>query len=158
MPGAFFLPASLCWLGMTRGERNLSAGVVVVRRAADGWRVLMLRAYNYWDCPKGLTDPGEDPLATARREVLEETGIGDLVFEWGEQFVETPPYAKGKVARYYLASTLTETAIPGINPELGKPEHHEARWLRFDEAISLTVPRLQRVLEWARGRLSGANA
>ena len=55
-------------------ERILSAGVVVVRHTDDGWRVLLLRVYNYWDCPKGVVEPGEDPLATARREAREETG------------------------------------------------------------------------------------
>jgi bis(5'-nucleosidyl)-tetraphosphatase len=158
MPGAFFLPAGLCSLAMIRGEHALSAGVVVVRRAASGWRVLMLRVYGYWDCPKGTVDPDEEPLDTARREVLEEAGISDLHFEWGEQFVETAPYSKGKVARYYLASTTTEKVSLGINRALGKAEHHEARWLSFDEAISITVPRLQRVLEWARGRVSCASS
>jgi predicted NUDIX family NTP pyrophosphohydrolase len=28
-----------------------------------------------WTIPKGLVDPGEDPLAAARRELAEETGI-----------------------------------------------------------------------------------
>jgi hypothetical protein len=34
-------------------ERIVSAGVVIVRQADKGWRVLLLRAYNYWDFPKG---------------------------------------------------------------------------------------------------------
>jgi bis(5'-nucleosidyl)-tetraphosphatase len=41
----------------------------------------------------------------------------------------------------------------GVNPALGRPEHHEARWLTFDEARPLLVPRLQRVLEWAKARV-----
>lgn len=141
---------------MNRDSVNLSAGVVVVREAEDGWRVLLLRAYHYWDCPKGVVEPGEDPLATARREVLEEAGIVELDFAWGERFVETPPYSKGKVARYYLASTATEKTRLGLSPALGRAEHHEARWMSFDQAIALTVPRLQRVLHWAQGVVSGA--
>ena len=86
-------------------DRILSAGVVVVRRVDDEWRVLLLRVYNYWDFPKGIVEPGEYPLTTARREVREETGIEDLEFRWGEEFIETEPYAKNKVARYYLATT-----------------------------------------------------
>ena len=86
-------------------DRILSAGVVVVRRADDGWRVLLLRVYNYWDFPKGVVEAGEDPLAAAQREVREETGIEDLEFRWGEEFIETAPYSKNKVARYYLASS-----------------------------------------------------
>ena len=41
--------------------------------STTSWRVLLLRVYNYWDCPKGVVEPGEDPLAAARREVREET-------------------------------------------------------------------------------------
>jgi 8-oxo-dGTP pyrophosphatase MutT (NUDIX family) len=134
-------------------ERVVSAGVVVVRRVYAGWRVLLLRVYDYWDCPKGVVQPGEDPLATARREVLEETGIGDLEFRWGEEYIETPPYSKNKVARYYLAETATAEVELPISPELGKPEHHEFRWLDWVEAHKLTVERLRVVLEWARQRL-----
>ena len=134
-------------------ERILSAGVVVARRAEDGWRVLLLRVYNYWDCPKGVVEPGEEPLTTARREVLEETGIEDLEFLWGEEFVETPPYSKNKVARYYLAATNSDAIKLSVSPELGAPEHHEFRWVTFDEAEDLLPPRLAIVLEWARETL-----
>jgi 8-oxo-dGTP pyrophosphatase MutT (NUDIX family) len=134
-------------------ERVLSAGVVVLREFRGDWRVLLLRAYDYWDCPKGIVEAGEAPLDTARREVREETGIADLQFRWGEVFIETEPYSKNKVARYYLASTATEAVTLGVNPALGRPEHHEARWLTFDEARPLLVPRLQRVLEWAKARV-----
>jgi bis(5'-nucleosidyl)-tetraphosphatase len=134
-------------------DRVLSAGVVVVSRVDDAWRVLLLRVYNYWDCPKGVVEPGEDPLTTAKREVREETGIDDLEFRWGEGFVETPPYSKNKVARYYLAKTATTAIELRVNPELGAPEHHEWRWLPFESAMKLSVPRIAGVLRWARSRL-----
>ena len=131
-------------------ERVLSAGVVVVRQTESGWRVLLLRVYNYWDCPKGVVEAGEDPLATARREVREETGIQDLDFRWGEEFTETPPYSKNKVARYYLATTTTADVRLDINPELGKAEHHEWRWFAWEEAEQRVVDRLWTVLRWAQ--------
>jgi len=139
------------------GASILSAGVVVVRRADDDWRVLLLRVYNYWDCPKGVVEPGEDPLATARREVHEETGIGELEFRWGEGFVETPPYSRNKVARYYVAETSTVDVELRVNPDLGMPEHHEFRWLGFDAAKTLVVPRVAAVLDWARAKVHGAD-
>jgi 8-oxo-dGTP pyrophosphatase MutT (NUDIX family) len=135
----------------------LSAGVVVVRHT-DTWRVLLLRAYNYWDCPKGLVEPGEDPLSTARREVREETGVDDLEFRWGEDFIETPPYSKNKVARYYLAATRTGDIKLPLSEELGRPEHHEYRWLELDTARPLLVPRVAAVLDWARARVSRGEA
>jgi bis(5'-nucleosidyl)-tetraphosphatase len=135
-------------------ERILSAGVVVVRQQHAEWRVLLLRAYNYWDCPKGVVGPGEDPLAAARRELREETGIERADFRWGGQFIETTSYSKNKVARYYLAAADDgEIKLP-ISAELGRPEHHEFRWLTFDAAEALTVPRIQAVMAWARERVT----
>ncbi len=132
----------------------LSAGAVVVRRADGGHRFLLLRAYRYWDFPKGEVAEGEEPLAAARREVREETGIADLRFPAGEVFFETPPYARGKVARYYLAETGTERVHLGVNPALGRPEHHEFRWLGYAEARDLLVDRVRAAIDWAERLLS----
>ena len=130
-------------------QQRLSAGVVVVRRGAPGWLFLMLRAYRNWDFPKGMVEPGESPLAAARREVREETLIEDLEFRWGEVFQETGPYGNRKVARYYLAATGTEKISLPVNPELGRPEHNEWRWVDRDTALSLTVTRLHPIVRWA---------
>lgn len=132
---------------------RLSAGVVVVRRDASRWLFLMLRAYRNWDFPKGVVEPGEAPLAAARREVREETLIEDLEFEWGEVYRETGPYGQRKIARYYLAATRTEKVTLPVNPELGRPEHNEWRWVDADTALSLTAPRLQPIVRWATAML-----
>ncbi len=137
-------------------DPTLAAGVVVVRDFAGEPRFLLLRAYDDWDFPKGEVEAGEEPLATARRETAEEAGLEELAFRWGTAYRETEPYRRGrKVARYYLAeSPEGEVELP-VSPELGRPEHHEARWAPYDEAHDLLVPRLQAVLEWARDRIGG---
>lgn len=134
--------------------RRRSAGVVVVRPGADGPRFLLLRCYRYWDFPKGEIEPGEDPLAAARREVREETGLSELALRWGEAFTETPPYAGGKVARYYIGESTQGPVTLPVNPELGRPEHHEHRWASRAEAASLLNERLRAVLDWAAERLA----
>ena len=131
-------------------ETRLSCGIVVVRRTDDGWRTLLLRAWHHWDFPKGILEDGEEPLNAAKREVCEETGIDALSFEWGERFFETGPYSRGKVARYYIASTEQEDIEMGISPETGEPEHHEWRWVSFDEAYDLGSPRVRQIVQWAR--------
>jgi 8-oxo-dGTP pyrophosphatase MutT (NUDIX family) len=131
-----------------------AAGAVVFRRSDRGIRLLALRAYKNWDFPKGLVEPGEDALAAARREVLEETGLADLAWPFGDEFKETLPYSGNKVARYYLAETDAEKIELPVSPELGRPEHHEYRWISFDEAEDLLPPRLGVVLEWARKTLT----
>lgn len=138
--------------GMTEEgrPRRFSAGVVPLRRFAEGWRVLVMRCYRNWDFPKGAVEAREAPLAAALREVREETGLGGVELRWGEVFCETAPYAGGKVARYYLGlSASGEVSLP-VSPELGRPEHHEYRWLSFEQALPLLPPRLQPVLAWAR--------
>jgi 8-oxo-dGTP pyrophosphatase MutT (NUDIX family) len=132
---------------------RLSAGVVVVRRGPAGWLFLMLRAYRNWDFPKGVVNPGEEPLAAARREVREETLIEDLRFTWGEEFSETAPYGNNKVARYYLAETGTEYVTLPVSPELGRPEHNESRWLDFPAALAVSAPRIAPVLKWAAAKI-----
>ena len=134
----------------------LSAGVIPVRATPEGFRFLLLRAYHYWDFPKGEVEAGEDTLAAARREVAEEAGIDDLEFPWGLDFCDTPPYGRGKVARYYLGRTQLEEVILGINAELGRPEHDECRWVSADEAFRLLRPRVAEVLRWALHRLNTA--
>jgi 8-oxo-dGTP pyrophosphatase MutT (NUDIX family) len=130
-----------------------SAGVVVARRDSGGWFLLVLRAYRNWDFPKGRVEAGETPLDAAIRETAEEAAISDLDFRWGEGYCETAPYRHGKVARYYLAETTQASVSLPVSLELGRPEHDEWRWVRFDEAERLLPPRLQPILAWARKQL-----
>jgi len=130
-----------------------AAGVVVVRETPDGPRVLLLRAYRNWDLPKGRLETGETALEGAIREVREETGLDDLEFAWGEDSIDTEPYAGGKVVRVYVARSPGGGVTLPVNPQIGRAEHHEFRWVTFTTALSLTVPRLQRVLRWAAQRI-----
>ncbi|HET9012168.1 MAG TPA: NUDIX domain-containing protein, partial [Gemmatimonadaceae bacterium] len=81
-------------------------------------------------------------------EAREETGLTDLVFSWGHAFRETAPYAGGKVARFYIAETRNERIELPVSRELGRPEHHEWRWVSFDDARKLIAPRLQFIVDW----------
>jgi bis(5'-nucleosidyl)-tetraphosphatase len=143
-PGAFF---------SVHDARTVVAGVVVVRAARHGWRVLFAARLQLLGFSQGLVQAGEDPLTTSRREAREETTIDDLEFRWGETFTETLPYSRNKVARYYLAETRTIDVKLPVNPELGFPEHQEFRWLSFRDAAKLVVPRIAAVLDWARSRV-----
>lgn len=134
----------------------LSAGVVIVRFFSGEPKFLLLRAYDYWDFPKGMVDAGEEPLAAAIREVEEETTLTNLDFRWDHIFQETEPYgSKNKIARYYIAESKTGMAHLPVSAELGKPEHDEFRWLGYDEAKELLVPRVQAILDWAHRIAAG---
>lgn len=133
-------------------QKSLSSGAVPVRLKNQEWQCLLLRSFKYWDFPKGMVEEGEEPWSAALREVEEETGLTDLVTPWGQLYYETEAYGKGKVARYYLVKTKNPDKeivfIP--NPVTGIVEHHEYRWLNFEEARTLLVPRVQKVLDWAQ--------
>lgn len=129
---------------------RLSAGVVVVRNTPEGPRFLLLRAYRHWDFPKGMVETDEEPLAAARREVQEESGISELDFAWGDVYRETSPYARGKVARYYLARTPQDQVSLTVNPQTGIHEHMEYRWVDYEAAVKLITPRVKLILDWAK--------
>ncbi len=133
----------------------MSAGVVVVRSVDRKLRFLLLRAYRNWDFPKGMVEPGEEPIDAALREVQEETTLDDISFDWGVDFMETGPYSKGKIARYFIARSKADQIRLPVNPELGTPEHHEARWFDAQAALAIVSPRLKPVVRWAYQIITG---
>lgn len=135
-------------------QETLSAGAVPVTLVDGEWKFLILRAFNYWDFPKGMVEVDEDPWQAAIREVEEETGLSKFTTPIGQLFIETEPYGKGKVARYYLIQMKTPGKIRlEANPLTGIIEHHEYRWVTFEEARALFVPRLRAVIDWAYAQL-----
>lgn len=139
---------------MNAAPKLMSCGAVILRDTPGGPRVLMLRVFRHWDFPKGLMEAGEESQQTARREVREESGIDDLEFPWGNDYLDTGPYNRGKIARYYLARTATAAVELLPSPDTGKPEHSEFRWLSFTQARRLASPRVALALDWAEARLA----
>ncbi len=139
---------------MTVEKKTLSAGVIVIRREENKKWYLLLRAYSNWDFPKGMVEAGEEPLQGAIREVEEETSLNNLTFTWGNSYQETPPYGRGKVARYYVAETRQADITLPVNPELGHPEHEEYRWVPYQEARGMVAARVQPILDWVHALTS----
>jgi ADP-ribose pyrophosphatase YjhB (NUDIX family) len=70
---------------ITEAVSETTSGGVVFRRDKNGSPEILLiqDAKNRWTIPKGHVEPGEEPGATAEREIREETGLQDMeVFSW----------------------------------------------------------------------------
>jgi 8-oxo-dGTP pyrophosphatase MutT (NUDIX family) len=109
--------------------------------------------------PKGLVDPGEKPLETAIREVLEETGVtADLVSKLGDsKYVYTRAWGDGarvfKIVSFYLMR-YRSGRINDITPEM-RIEVARARWVRLEDAAKLLAyggekQMARRALEYVR--------
>ena len=64
--------------GRKRGRLTESAGGVVLD--PEGRVLVVSQNGNSWSLPKGHVDAGEGPMAAARREIYEESGVRDLRF------------------------------------------------------------------------------
>ena len=126
-----------------------SAGIVVIRRFDDSFKVLCLKKKKKFDITKGLIEPGESPINAAIRETAEEAGITDLNFEWGSE-----PIAYGK-GYAYIASTKQDPIILP-NPETGILEHTGYQWLTFEEALESLPEYLLPAIHYAESLVSKA--
>ena len=102
-------------------------GAVVVLAVDDQERALVLKQYRhaaglrFVELPAGLLDrPGEDPLATARRELLEEVGVEAA--EWRHlNAVHNSPGFSSEHIDVFLARDLRQVDRGDF-----APEHEEA--------------------------------
>jgi 8-oxo-dGTP diphosphatase len=79
-----------------RNRRDISAGVIVYHRTADGCQFLLLRSRltrrPLWEFPKGGVARGESLEAAALRELEEETGLSREHVRLLPDFVRTEDY------------------------------------------------------------------
>jgi len=112
-------------------SHKTNAGIVIVRRFKDEWKVLCLRRPdNSVDITKGMIEPGESPLDAALRESYEEAGIDELKFTWG-----TDPISYGKGICFVAETVQDPTILP--NPATGEYEHKSYEWNSFEDTINL---------------------
>jgi 8-oxo-dGDP phosphatase len=118
-------------------------GAVGVVALDEAEQVLLIRQYRHpvgrelWEIPAGLRDvAGEPPLATARRELLEEAGY--LAADWRvlADFFTSPGISSERL-RVYLARGLTH--VPDAERDY-VPAHEEAHltieWAPLDVVVS----------------------
>ena len=121
-----------------------SAGLLLYRHASDGLDVFLVhpggpfwahKDDGVWSIPKGEFEPGEDPLAAAQREFMEETG-----FTPSGDFVPLTPLKQpsGKVVHAWAVEGDCDPALLRSNTFVFKgreyPEIDRGAWFGLAEA------------------------
>jgi 8-oxo-dGDP phosphatase len=123
-------------------EVVLHPGAVAVLALDTDERILMIRQYRHpagrllWEIPAGLRDvAGEDPWATAQRELAEEAGYRARDWRLLVDYYSSPGYSTERL-RIYLARDLEP--IPEAERDF-VPEAEEAHlvtaWPPLDQAV-----------------------
>jgi len=138
-----------------------SVGAAVFRKEDNGIYYLLLHypsishraKRNYWDFPKGHIEKGENILKTARREVLEETGLKDIKFIKG--FKQTIKYffkAQGRTVFKIVIFFLAETKTKAVKISY---EHTGFKWLPYEKALKcLSFKNAKEILKKANNFLN----
>ncbi|MDR0991946.1 MAG: NUDIX domain-containing protein [Ruminococcus sp.] len=111
-----------------------SCGAIVYRRHSGNIELLLIKHVNsgHWSFPKGHVEENESEIETARREILEETGI-DVIID--NSFRETVTYFPKKDTKknviYFLAKAKN------FNFAKQDEEVEDIRWVDMGEVHNI---------------------
>ncbi len=129
--------------------KDVSCGTLVLNVRGQ---ILLGHATNtsHWDIPKGLQDPGESPLQTAKRELFEEMGVAfdDSLFEDLGVF----DYRRDKMLHLFrLLAPASFDSLDGLHCTSHFPHHRTGQpvpemdrycWATRDQISQLCAPRM----------------
>jgi predicted NUDIX family NTP pyrophosphohydrolase len=142
-----------------------SAGILLHRRSGDELEVLLVhpggpfwarRDAGAWSIPKGEHEPGEDPLAAARREFAEELGMSapegpveDLgeVRQKGGKLVHAWALAGDLDASATVSNTFELEWPPQSGKLIEVPEVDRAEWFPLERAREKINPAQAELLD-----------
>ncbi|MEM9420223.1 MAG: NUDIX domain-containing protein [Planctomycetota bacterium] len=109
---------------MAKTISDYSCGVIPMR-VVNGTREFLLVQLHagHWAFPKGHPEADETPIETARRELLEETGLADVTLVEAPAFEEMYSFTKKsgtiveKTVTYYLGELSDLAAEVTVQPE-----------------------------------------
>lgn len=130
--------------GNVRARRDVirhSGSIVILPldESARTPRVLLERQFRYaagirmWELPAGRVDPGENNLAAAKRELLEETGYSASMWQKALYFFVSPGF---------LDESMTVYLARGLKKGVAQPEEDERIAVRFfplDQAVRMAM-------------------
>lgn len=121
----------------------------------------MAGASQLWQMPQGGIDAGEEPLATARRELFEETGMeslklvaeapGWIRYDLPEHLVGVAWQGRyrGQAQKWFAFRFHGDDSEIRVNPPPGNhaPEFDRYAWRRMEDLPGLIVPFKRQVYE-----------
>ncbi len=108
--------------------------VAIIVCDAEG-RLLLVRQHrvaagqDMWEIPAGTVEPGEEPLSTAKRELLEETGLSASKWTFVGTVFPTPGYSDERI-HLFLAEGVS-------GQPRARSEVDEARFFPRSEILDL---------------------
>ena len=127
-----------------------SCGILLFR-VKDGTILYLLLHYpsGHWDLPKGHVEKDESEHETAARELLEETGIGDISFiksfreEISYEYKRTKKLSNKQVVFFLAKTRLYDIKL--------SHEHKGFKWLPYGPAFNkLTFDNAKNLLKKAK--------
>jgi ADP-ribose pyrophosphatase len=112
-------------------------GASAIVPISDVGNVVLIRQYRHavggfiWEIPAGTLNKGETPLACARRELAEETGLSAQVFDKLGEIVPVPGYSDERI-HLFLAKELGKA-----RQNLDSDELLDVHHIPFNEAIEM---------------------
>ena len=142
------------------GSRNVEVvehvgGVAIVARPTPN-EIVLVRQHRHavdtdlWEVPAGMIEPGEPPIDTARRELLEETGYRATTLRYLWSVFTTPGFCEERIHLFVADGLTAGEAAPEDDEEF------ELRIWSLDEAWALVETdrlrdaKTQIALAWAR--------
>lgn len=112
-----------------KSDNILAAGAVIYRKESDYLFAVIHRPHHDdWSFPKGKVDPNETIEETAKREILEETGL-KVLFEKKLTSQQYQVKGKNKTVHYWLAKNLTQEIFQAND------EVDQLKWLNKTDAL-----------------------
>ena len=112
-------------------DKEKSCGAIVFRKVKNNIEVLIIKHKNggHWSFPKGHVEGDETEHETARREILEETGIEvSFVTGFREPVTYSPKQNVIKDVVYFLAEALNYDFV------IQEEEISQVRWININDA------------------------
>lgn len=135
--------------------REVSAGAVIFREDKERKYLILHYESGHWDFAKGNIEKGENEKDTIKREVKEETGIGNIKFINGLKEKISYFYKhKGKTIFKEVIFYLVETKEEKVKLS---HEHIGYEWLNYENSLKrLTFANARKIIKKANKLLESS--